>query len=166
MKKPASQSRARSARRFRADRLNRILEKSLEPAARARGFARAELLTRWHEIAGEDLARRCRPVALKFARNAATGTLVLKVAPGAAPEVQHRSTAILERVNRYFGYRAVGRLTLEQGPLPQADSAPAPADPPPDPAAERDLQSRTAPVANEALQSALRRLGRHFLPRS
>ena len=44
----------------------------------------------------------------------------------AAIEIQHQSGVILERVNRFFGWQAVGRIALRQAPLsrPKAKAAP------------------------------------------
>ena len=44
-------------------------------------------------------------------------TLVLRVEGPMALEIQHSSDVILERVNRFFGWHAVGRLALRQAPL-------------------------------------------------
>jgi len=46
-----------------------------------------------------------------------------------ALEIQHASDAILQRVNRFFGWSAVGRLALRQAPLsrrnpPKSSGAP------------------------------------------
>ena len=40
------------------------------------------------------------------------GTLVLRVEGPAAIEIQHLAEVILERVNRFFGWQAVGRIAL------------------------------------------------------
>ena len=57
-------------------------------------------------------------------------TLVLRVEGPAAIEIQHLAPVILERVNRFLGWRAVGRIALRQAPLRGA--APGAARPPPD----------------------------------
>ena len=44
-------------------------------------------------------------------------TLVLRVEGPVALEIQHSSDIILQRVNRFFGWNAVGRLALRQAPL-------------------------------------------------
>ena len=51
-------------------------------------------------------------------------TLVLRVEGPMALEIQHASDVILERVNRFFGWSAVGRLALRQAPLSRRDRAP------------------------------------------
>ena len=38
-----------------------------------------------------------------------------------ALEIQHTSDVILQRVNRFFGWNAVGRLALRQAPLARRD---------------------------------------------
>ncbi len=85
-----------------------------------RGLTGADLARQWPAIVGRDLAAQCRPRQLRFpkAGEAVDGRLTLRVAPGWALEVQHLEPLMLERINGYFGYRAVTRLVLQQGPLP------------------------------------------------
>jgi hypothetical protein len=74
-----------------------------------------------------------------------------------ALEIQHASDVILQRVNRYFGWSAVGRLALRQGPLsrrqrPRASRAPN--------AEEVEQVAQTlSSVKDEQLRAALARLG-------
>ena len=42
---------------------------------------------------------------------------MLRVEGPAAIEIQHQSGVILERINRFFGWQAVGRIALRQAPL-------------------------------------------------
>src|SRR5262249_14078163 len=58
-------------------------------------------------------------------------TLVLRVEGPAALEVQHLSAVILDRVNRFFGWQAIGRIALRQAPLKHRERLTPPA---PDPA--------------------------------
>ena len=44
-------------------------------------------------------------------------TLVLRVEGPVALEIQHLSGVIIEKVNRFFGWRAVGRIQIRQAPL-------------------------------------------------
>src|SRR4051794_41630925 len=48
-------------------------------------------------------------------------TLILRVEGPMALEIQHSSDVILQRVNRFFGWSAVGRLALRQAPLSRRD---------------------------------------------
>ena len=96
-----------------------LLRRVLEPAARRRGLAEAKLLTEWPTIVGPALATRCHPIRLSSRSDRPGGMLVLHVAGAAALELQHSEPQILERINGYFGYGAVGRLRLIQAPLPR-----------------------------------------------
>ena len=90
------------------------------------GFAARELVTRWAEIAGKDIAAHSEPLKMQWPRPVEgqpqePATLVLRVEGPTALEIQHSSDVILERVNRFFGWSAVGRLALRQAPLSRRD---------------------------------------------
>ncbi|MGF1502684.1 MAG: DUF721 domain-containing protein [Paracoccaceae bacterium] len=89
----------------------------VETAAR-RGFAEPDVLLRWPEIVGPALAAACEPVRVQYGGSAALGATLLVRAEGArAPEVDLLAPTILERVNSYYGYRAVARMRIAQGPV-------------------------------------------------
>ncbi len=87
----------------------------------------ADILTHWPTIVGPELARFAVPQEVKYPRGRNAGaTLILKVANGAAATLlQLKSPAIIERVNRFFGYAAIVQIQSLQGPLP-ARIAPTP----------------------------------------
>jgi hypothetical protein len=123
----------RSAPTARA--VGNFLARLLDPVARARGFASTALLTEWPAIVGKDLAAFTMPDKLVWPRRAeADGSgaapprrrpegaiLVLRVDGPRAIEVQHRTGAILDRVNTYFGYRAVAEMRFLQAPVARAE---------------------------------------------
>lgn len=95
------------------------------------GFSAASLLTDWSSIVGADLAKYTEPERLKWPRQPGTydetgadehgrpgATLVLRVEAGRALDVQYRARQLIERINAYFGYRAVADLRLVQTPMP------------------------------------------------
>jgi hypothetical protein len=83
-----------------------------------RGFAEASIITEWATIVGDDLARSSQPEKLSFPKGERVGgVLHIRAAGGGATELQHLEPQVLERINRHFGYRAVGRLKLVQLPL-------------------------------------------------
>lgn len=130
----------------------------------AQAPGRAELLLHWPEIAGPDLARVTEPGTLIPGRGLANnGQLTVTVAGGpAALEIQHQEPQILERINTFLGYRAVGKLKLIQGVLTPraAHAAREESAPPPDMAAAAPL---TAKIRAPDLRAALTRLGAHIL---
>jgi hypothetical protein len=125
------------------------------------GFASTELVTHWPDIVGADIAAFAEPLKLQWPRTAGhddpePATLVLRVEGPVAIEIQHQADLILERVNRYFGWRAVGRIALRQAPLRRRE---APRPPPPPDAAAAARIAANLPVADEGLRAALARLG-------
>ena len=139
----------------------RLLGGILDPAARRRGFAEASLLADWATIVGPAIARRCQPVRVDHAPGRrGAGTLLLQANGAAALEIQHAAPQLLERINAYFGHRAIRQLRLVQMPLP-----PVPAPPPPRLRAvsadeEARLAASVATVADDGLRAALLGLGR------
>lgn len=144
-----------------------LLDPVLRPALRRRGAALAPLLTDWPAVVGETLAACSLPERLTYARGEGEGaTLHLRVANGSlATQLQHLEPQLLERINSRFGYRAVGRLRLLQGPLPP--SPPSPEQPlrTLTPTEEEDLGRRLAGIESEELRAALAALGSAILGR-
>ncbi len=99
-------------------------------AFRRFGFIQSSVVTRWPEIVGPRHARVCSPEAIRFPPGEkADGILQLVVLPAHAPIIQHVIPEIIERVNRFFGYKAIARVKLRQGqvkPLPVSESRAAP----------------------------------------
>ena len=45
-------------------------------------------------------------------------TLILRVDPSRALDVEYRGAQLIDRINRYFGYRAIAALRILQAPIP------------------------------------------------
>jgi hypothetical protein len=100
-------------------------------AFRRFGFVQSSVVTRWPEIVGPTHARICSPEAIRFPPGEKVeGILQLVVVPAHAPLINHVIPEIIERVNRFFGYKAVARVKLRQGAVTPA-LADRPAKPPP-----------------------------------
>jgi hypothetical protein len=142
--------------------LSVLLSDVFSDAYAKQGFAARELVTRWAEIAGADIARHAEPLKMQWPRPVEgqpqePATLVLRVEGPAALEIQHKSDVLLERVNRFFGWHAVGRLALRQAPLSRRERTKRP--PPPDPKEVEEVAKTLSAVEDEALKDALARLG-------
>jgi hypothetical protein len=132
----------------------------LAAAFAKQGFASTELVARWPEIVGEEIAEHCEPERIKWPRrdaeNAEPATLMVRVEGPVALEIQHLSGVILERVNRFFGWQAVSRLALRQAPLRgRKREKPPVLDPEAVAAVAEDLPE----IDDEDLRQALARLG-------
>jgi hypothetical protein len=129
-----------------------------------RGLGEAHLLAEWSAVVGAELAAETLPVKLSFPGGGRKdGVLKLRVTSAAALSVQHREPQILERINGFFGYGAVARLALVQGPMPEKIRTGPPALRPLTPSEAAALAERVSQVSDPALKSALVRLGAAIL---
>ena len=144
---------------------------SVDRVVGKKGFAESEVLLRWTEIVGDALATACRPVKVRYGSNRSLGaTLIIQTDSGRAPEVSHQGPSILERVNQFYGYRAISRLKVTQS----TGLAPGFAEQQerfvgPEHSVPARAQSQAASMAHEIenpeLRAALTRMGSHILSR-
>jgi hypothetical protein len=142
--------------------LSVLLSGVFSDAYARQGFAARELVTRWAEIAGPEVAAHSEPLKIQWPRPVEgqpqePATLVLRVEGPMALEIQHASDVVLERVNRFFGWSAVGRLALRQAPLSRRDRPAASRIPDPQEVAE--VAETLSSVEDAELKAALARLG-------
>jgi hypothetical protein len=143
------------------------------------GFSTAALITDWPQIVGASLAKTTSPDKIRWPRapgaqggageeRAPSGprsgaTLHLSVEPALALDVQYKTALIIDRINAYFGYRAVADLRIVQksgvspvdargaGPRVSAAVVPEPA---------------VAAIADNGLRAALERMQSGLVTRS
>lgn len=145
-----------------------------QTAFEAHGFPTASILSDWPEIIGPEFGSFTAPERLVWPRGAQpeaddtsvhnartlhrrTGaTLVVRVEGPRAIEVQHMTPQLLERINVYFGYRAVSELRLVQGPVGGKQETEASR-----PEATGEPPMIDASIEDEGLRTALLRLGSH-----
>jgi hypothetical protein len=120
--KPSASKRDPQARRYERPRggqaraIADLMPEVGRTAFRRFGFVQSSVVTRWPEIVGPQHARICSPESIRFPPGEKSdGILQLVVVPAHAPIIQHVIPEIIERVNRFFGYMAVGKVKLRQG---------------------------------------------------
>ena len=138
-----------------------LLPRLTKTALGKRGFAEGGIVADWPDIVGPELAAVSLPERLAFPQGARRdGILHVRVAGSLALELQHLEPVVIERINGYFGYRAVARLRIRQGPIPRPRARGTPAAAPLDPAAAQAVDSAVAEIADPGLRAALAGLGR------
>ena len=146
--------------------------RALTRAAFARyGFAYGDLITQWPVIVGEGVAQWSEPERIKWPRAGADerrqgGTLMIRVVPGRALDLQHETPRIIDRINAFYGYAAIATVKIRQGDLARKKALSRPS-PPLGADAARALENELEGVSEPSLKDALRRLGQGVLsPRS
>jgi hypothetical protein len=147
--------------RSSAKPLSQIVGKTIADAFARQGFASTGLVTHWPEIVGAEIADHAEPMRMIWPRRVHEddpdpATLVLRVEGPVALEIQHLSAVIIEKVNRFFGWRAVGRIQIRQAPLMRRDKKKPP--PAPDPEVVARFAAGMSDVADDGLRDALARL--------
>lgn len=128
------------------------------------GFSAVALITDWPQIVGPDLARWTAPEKVKWPKPSDTdidatdprqrgAVLHLRVEGPRALEIEYRRQEVADRINAYFGYRAISDVRIIQAPLPKKK---------PENRTRIEPQDAVAlpAVGDETLRSALERLGR------
>lgn len=135
---------------------------ALTAAFKRHGFASTEIVTHWEDIVGGEIAAHSEPIKITWPRQRDAeapepATLVLRCQGPAAIEIQHLTGVIIERVNRFLGWRAVERVALRQAPLTRRERP----KPPPaiDAEAARRIAAEMTDITDDSLRAALGRLG-------
>lgn len=155
--------------------------KSSKGLLSGKAFVAADLLAAWPEIVGERLAGLCLPVRLKAAPKSRSrhkkvtddaAILEVRADPAVAIDLSYGQALIVERLNAFYGYVAIGSLKV----LPRhGDTTPTRAhriapQPPVTASAQSTRQAGTSTqgVEDEKLRAALTKLGALVLaaPRS
>jgi hypothetical protein len=138
MAKPAGTRKKKEepARARRARSVSEMLPEIGGAAFRRFGFVQSSIVSRWREIVGERYAAVSAPESIRFPPGKrSAGVLTLVVEGAHAPVMQHVAPTIIERVNRFFGYSAVDRVSFRQGIVrvekEKARTLPAPLEPVP-----------------------------------
>jgi hypothetical protein len=142
----------------------------LDPVLRRRAGISIGLVQSWDEIAGPQLAGVTRPERVIWPRRKSDddpfepATLVVCCSGANALHLQHQTGEVIDRVNAFLGFAAIGRLRIVQKPIEGPKPKPAP--PRALSQAENEkLSGITAEIESEELREALAKLGHNVLAR-
>lgn len=125
----AGKGQKKQAKLYGVQSLGRFLPAVTRPVFEKFGYQRAALYTDWDSIIGEPLCHFTAPEEIKYqsrgnelaeieqAGQKKGAVLVVRVEGPAALEVQHQAPQIIERINSYFGFRAIESIRILQAPL-------------------------------------------------
>ncbi len=104
---------------------SKVLKDTLLPLVKEsltkKGFRHPHIILYWREIVGDYLADFTLPIKIHFsplAQHRSLGILTIWVSSAVALEVDHSKEIIMERLNQYFGYRAIEKVRIKQGYSP------------------------------------------------
>jgi len=74
----------------------------------------ADLAARWDEIMGPDIATVAKLAAIRKTRDNKFTIVLRPAAPAFALQLSYRSDEIIRKINKYFGYDAVSKITFRK----------------------------------------------------
>ncbi|MCP4206662.1 MAG: DUF721 domain-containing protein [Shimia sp.] len=154
-------------------RTSSLLQERIRKASESRGFAESRVLTHWAEIVGEDTARICQPVDVKYGRQGFGATLTVLTTGAQAPMLEMQKETLRTRINAAYGYNAITHMRITQtAPTGFAEgqavfgAAPKAEKPKPDAATCAEAAEVAAPVGDDDLRQALERLAQNVISKN
>lgn len=144
-----------------------ILKSDIRRVGESRGFAISRVLTHWTEIAGHEMAEKCRPVEVRYRRKELGATLIVLTTGAHAPMLEMQREILRERVNAIYGYNAIVRIKITQtsptgfkdGHVDFWTRQPKIEEKKMDPALMQDVSATMTDIRSPELRQALERLG-------
>ncbi|MBZ9702454.1 MULTISPECIES: DUF721 domain-containing protein [unclassified Mesorhizobium] len=141
----------------------------LDPVLRKRAGISVSLVQSWEEIAGSRLAGHSRPEKIQWPRRLheddpfEPAVLVIACEGTAALHLQHEAGEIINRVNAFLGFTAIGRIRIVQKPVLSEKARPKPPVRPLNEAEKSRLSHIVGKIEDDGLRASLERLGATIL---
>ena len=74
----------------------------------------ADLAQRWDEIMGSDIAAVAALAAIKKNRDNTFNVVIRPTVPAYALQLSYRADEIIKKINKYFGYNAVSKISFRK----------------------------------------------------
>tara|TARA_B000000460_G_scaffold69805_1_gene48079 strand:+ start:1215 stop:1676 length:462 start_codon:yes stop_codon:yes gene_type:complete len=96
-------------------KVGKSLPKIIDKNIKERNFVEITLIKQWKEIIGQDIAKYCWPIKIVFSdiKNS-NGIIFLKTKRGRSMEIEFKNDEIIEKLNQYFGYKAINKISVVQ----------------------------------------------------
>lgn len=132
------------------------IEKIVKPYALKNGFHEVRIFSCWKNIMGSEYHSQVKPIKLK------NKTLQVMVQNSAmATDIAFKSPIIIEKINQFFGYKAVEKITTVQRGFEDINRQEV-KKPKPDNACFVRAQARCSNVQDDKLKEALVKLTAHM----
>jgi len=88
------------------------IPKTLKKHLRKGGYNYSNIVDNWTKMVSKKISDACYPLTVKMGKEMKDGTLVLNVIHGKEMEVEYEKNEIIDKLNCFFGYNCIGRITL------------------------------------------------------
>lgn len=149
--------------------LGDLMSSVLEDVVARRSGMTIDLISAWGEIAGPNYAGFTRAEKINWPRQISDldpfqpGTLVVACDPSKAIFFQHETSQILERLNLFFGFEAIGKIKIVQKSVVVATKIIRKVPDKLDEASEMKLSKVMSHIEDDELRKRLEKFGRAVL---
>lgn len=157
-------------RSYNAKAVSDLSGEILDPVLRRRAGISVGLVQSWEEMVGERVAAQSRPEKIQWPRRRTDedpfepATLVVACEALAAMHIQHETGEIINRINAYLGFPAIGRIRVVQKPVRQPRKE-KPTLRPLTPGQAERLESQLSRIEDDGLRRSLEALGKAVMGR-
>lgn len=145
----------------KASRVGSLILDKITPICQQNGFIQARILLEWEYIVTPQFAQFCIPIKVTFPNNQRNnGRLFLRTTSSMATEISYLEPHILNRINQYFGYGAINKISLFQGPIPTKNTPKKNTPIPISDAKHSILEKEVQLIEDDRLRAALLSLGK------
>lgn len=95
--------------------LGSIFVPIIKAVIKAEDLVEVDVILKWRDIIGKEMAMFCHPLKTHYNPRDNCRTLFVEVPIGGfALEIQHKERYILDKINAYFGYKAIHKINVSQ----------------------------------------------------
>ena len=89
------------------------IPKTLKKHLRKGSYNYSNIIDNWTKMMSKKISDSCYPITVKMGKEMRDGTLVLNVLHGKELEIEYKKKEILDKINNFFGYNCIGKVTLK-----------------------------------------------------
>ena len=140
-------------------RLGFYTQKIVNPVFKTRGLMEGRIITHWPHIVGERFSAFSLPEKITFPKGKKSeGTLHLTVTSAGSLLLHSIHDLILDKINTFFGYKALSKLHMTHGFIPSKLSF-AKVYSPPSPEVSEWVEAQTQHIQDQDLKECLKNFG-------
>ena len=89
------------------------IPKTLKKHLRKGGYNYSNIVDNWTRMVSKKISDACYPIMVKMGKDMKDGNLVLNVIHGKEMEVEYEKKEIIDKINSFFGYNCISKVTLK-----------------------------------------------------
>tara|TARA_Y100001958_G_C21223389_1_gene548741 strand:+ start:1501 stop:1986 length:486 start_codon:yes stop_codon:yes gene_type:complete len=89
------------------------IPKTLKKYLKKGGYNYSSIVDNWMKIVPRNISNSSYPITIKIGKEMRDGNLIISVSHGKELEIEYAKNEIIDKVNSFFGYKCISRITLK-----------------------------------------------------